>query len=248
LLVCLASACSRSFRRATLVDPFPSYFLAEDGGNDLNLFSACLNRIPPVSILTSITHDADANREALSDDVVVLLRWLMDLKGVDVKLDMLDQPEAALNAAPPTLNAAGVMVERRAQVRSEGLKHCFEMRLDHGDDPEFDQLEAQYGSVQAFHGSVYMHVWTYIYIIYIYVYVQTCIYMYIYIYIHTYIHMFVYIQTYIYPYIHKCICVTGLRYLCVHACLDICTYHTKLKINAGSREHALYSSLWPQNI
>ena len=170
LLVCLASACSRSFRRATLVDPFPSYFLAEDGGNDLNLFSACLNRIPPVSILTSITHDADANREALSDDVVVLLRWLIDLKGVDVKLDMLDQPGAALNAAPPTLNAAGVMVERRAQVRSEGLRHCFEMRLDHGDDPEFDQLEAQYGSVQAFHGSVYMHVCTYVNI---YTYIHT---------------------------------------------------------------------------
>ena len=60
--------------------------------------------------------------------------------------------------------------------------------------------------------------------------------------------MFVYIQTYVYPHIHAYICVTGLRYLCVHACLDICTYHTKLKINAGSREHALYSSLWPQNI
>ena len=30
---------------------------------------------------------------------------------------------------------------------------CFEMLLDHGDDPEFDGLVQQFGSVEAFHGS-----------------------------------------------------------------------------------------------
>jgi len=30
---------------------------------------------------------------------------------------------------------------------------CFEMLLDHGDDPEFDGLLEQFSSVEAFHGS-----------------------------------------------------------------------------------------------
>ena len=44
----------------------------------------------------------------------------------------------------------------RASVAGRGVRGpvpCFEMLLDHGDDPEFDGLLEQFGSVEAFHGS-----------------------------------------------------------------------------------------------
>lgn len=95
LLVCLASASSKSFRRATLVDPFPRCFLAEDGGEDLALFSRALAYIPPIATLRGGSSqadrisgtDAEETREALRGDAAVLLRWLIDLKGVHVKPD-----------------------------------------------------------------------------------------------------------------------------------------------------------------
>ena len=94
LLVCLASASSKSFRRATLVDPFPRCFLAEDGGEDLALFSRALALIPPIATLSGSNQadrmsgtDAEERRDALRGDAAVLLRWLIDLKGVHVKPD-----------------------------------------------------------------------------------------------------------------------------------------------------------------
>jgi hypothetical protein len=85
LIVCLASAASRSFRRATLVDPFPRCFLAADGGQDLDLFSKALSFIPPVSTLSS--HGDRQTSESLRGDAAALLRWLIDLKGVRVQPD-----------------------------------------------------------------------------------------------------------------------------------------------------------------
>ena len=85
LIVCLASAASRSFRRATLVDPFPQCFLAADGGQDLDLFSKALSFIPPVSTLSP--HGDRQTSEGLRGDAATLLRWLIDLKGVRVQPD-----------------------------------------------------------------------------------------------------------------------------------------------------------------
>ena len=92
LIVCLASAASRSFRRATLVDPFPQCFLAADGGEDLDLFSKALSCIPPISTLStegnpSCGAAARSTGQNLQGDAAVLLRWLIDLKGVHVQPD-----------------------------------------------------------------------------------------------------------------------------------------------------------------
>ena len=131
VLVCLAFAASKTFRRATLLDPFPSAFLASHGNPDLDRFAAALSCVPPIASL---------GNSHLAADALALVRWLMDLKGVFPKPDHVRSPDS--------VPVAGLCLG----ARREAVPVC-ELRLEHGDDPEFVNLEREFGSQEAFHGS-----------------------------------------------------------------------------------------------
>ena len=71
--------------------------------------------------------------QALTQEAAVLLRWLLDLKGVDI-------------CHEPSHESTAEGWRRRQPEPS------FQLSLNHGGDPEFERLEREYGAVEGFHG------------------------------------------------------------------------------------------------
>lgn len=97
VLVCLAAAACRSIKKVSLLDPFPPAFYDALGGTDFDACSQCLLALPRLDSL----FDEGCNSRHLSTQQGLLLRWLCDLKGVEIKVL---RPLHPLNLLPPLLH------------------------------------------------------------------------------------------------------------------------------------------------
>lgn len=85
VLVCFAAAACRSIKKVSLLDPFPPAFYDALGGTDFDACTQCLLALPP---LGSLFDESSDSRHHLSTQQGLLLRWLCDLKGVELKVSI----------------------------------------------------------------------------------------------------------------------------------------------------------------
>ena len=106
----------------------------------------------------------DEGTPVVSTQQAKLLRWCRDLKGVRI-LEDRKAPSASVAAARSRGEEDGVGwagteggggagggIEPQWSGPGWSLEPGMELRLDHGDDPLFDEVAKQYGSCRVFHG------------------------------------------------------------------------------------------------
>eukprot|EP00960_Hanusia_phi_P028462 747419-Hanusia_phi.AAC.13 len=131
LLICLAVAANRSFRRVTIFDPFPDCFMDSTGAEDFRKLDDAMQNIPAINQMASKFSDTSS---PTVQNAGLLLRFLMDMKGVIAKDELAMDLETLKKHS---IDGPNVSISNPV----------FELQLEHGHDPEFEAAFGRHESM-----------------------------------------------------------------------------------------------------